>query len=67
MLAKNKSNTMKVSISKTLIDSDSSHDELVSMNKLLRKYNDMKEAVKNPKNLVLKENRKQKPSGDKEK
>ena len=67
MLAKNKSNTMKVSISKTLIDSDSSHEEPVSMNKLLRKYNDMKEAVKNPKNLVLKENRKQKPSGDKEK
>ena len=58
---------MKVSISKTLIDSDSSHEEPVSMNKLLRKYNDMKEAVKNPKNLVLKENRKQKPSGDKEK
>ena len=35
-------------ISKVLIDSDNSHDELVSVNNVLREYNEMKNEKKNP-------------------
>ena len=42
-----KLNTMEVLISKSLIDTCISHDEFVSVNNVLRKYNEMKEEIKN--------------------
>ena len=36
---------MEVLISKALIDSYITHDELVSVNNVLRKYNEMKEEI----------------------
>ena len=41
-----KLNTMEVLISKSLIDTCISHDEFVSVNNVLRKYNEMKEEIK---------------------
>ena len=46
-LAKDKSNTIKVLISKALIESYISHDEFVSVKNMLREYNEMKEEIKN--------------------
>ena len=43
LLAKAKLDTIKVLISKSLNDSCINHDELVSANNVLRKYNEMKE------------------------
>ena len=48
MLGKNKLNTIEVLISTALIDSYISHDEFVSINNVLREYNEMKEEIKNP-------------------
>ena len=42
MLAKFKLNSIKVLISKALIDSVYSHDEFVLINDVLKKYNEMK-------------------------
>ena len=42
MSAKSKLNSIEVLISKALIDSVISHDEFVLINKVLKKYNDMK-------------------------
>ena len=42
-LAKTKLNTIELLISKAFIDSCIYHDELVSVNNVLRKYNEMKE------------------------
>ena len=53
MLGKDKLNTIKVLISKTLIDSYISHDECMSVNNLLRKYNETKEEIKNCKTYVF--------------
>ena len=39
MLGKDKLNTIEVLISKTLIDSYYNHDEFVSVNNVLRKWN----------------------------
>ena len=39
-------------IANALIDLDISHDVFVSMNNVLREYNDIKEAIKNSKNIV---------------
>ena len=47
LLEKTKSNTIEVLISKTLIDSNITHDEYVLVNDVLK---DMKEAIKNPDN-----------------
>ena len=47
MLAKSKLETIKVLISKVLIDSDISHDELVLINHMLKEYDDVKEEIKN--------------------
>ena len=47
LLAKPKLNTIEVSISKALIDSNISHDKFVSVNNLLKEYDDMKEEIKN--------------------
>ena len=47
-----KLDTIEVLISKAFIDSFISHDEFVSVNNVLRKYNEMKEEIKNPENSV---------------
>ena len=46
-LAKSKLNRIEVLISKHLIDSNSSHDEFVSINNVLKEYEEMKEEIKN--------------------
>ena len=43
MLAKSKLNRIEVLISKFLIDSSISHDELVLINNVLKEYEEMKE------------------------
>ena len=45
LLGKDKLNTIEVLISKALIDSYISHEELVSVN-VSREYNEMKEEIK---------------------
>ena len=52
LLIKTKLNTFKVSISKALINSYITHDKFVSVNNVLREYNEMKEEIKNTKNAV---------------
>ena len=52
MLAKSKLNTIKVLISKALLGSYFNHDEFVSINNVLREYNEIKEEIKNPENAV---------------
>ena len=47
MLAKSKLNNIEVLNSKALIDSNVSHDEFVLINSVLKKYNKMKEEIKN--------------------
>ena len=39
-------------LSKTLIDSYTDHDEFVSVNNVLREYNEMKEEIKISENAV---------------
>ena len=48
LLGKDKLNTIKVLISKVLMDSYISHDKFVSINNILKRYNEMKEETKNP-------------------
>ena len=52
LLGKTKLNTIKVLISTALIDSYINHDDQVSVNYVQREYNEMREEIKNPKNLV---------------
>ena len=52
LLGKDKLNTIEVPISYVLIDSCISHDESVSLNNLLREYDEMKEEIKNPGTFV---------------
>ena len=47
LLAKSKLNRIEVLISKGLIDSVISHDELFLINNVLIEYNEMKEEIKN--------------------
>ena len=47
MLAKSKSNSIEVLISKALIDLVISHDEFVLVNNVPNQYNEMKEEIKN--------------------
>ena len=49
LLAKVKLNIIEVVISKALISSYINYDEFVSVNNVLREYNEMKEEIKNPK------------------
>ena len=49
VLGKDKLNTIKVLISKALIDSHISHEEFLSVNNVLRAYYEMKKEIKNPK------------------
>ena len=44
--------TIKVVISKALINSYISHDQFVSVNNMLREYYEMKEEIKNPETSV---------------
>ena len=46
LLGKYKLNIIEVLISKALIDSYITHDEFVSVNNLLREYNEMKKGIK---------------------
>ena len=46
LLAKSKLNSIKILISKVLIDSVISHDEFALINNLLKEYNKMKEEIK---------------------
>ena len=48
LLTKTKLNSIKVLISKALIDLNINHDEFVLVNNMLREYNEMKEEIKNP-------------------
>ena len=47
MLGKDKLNTIEILISKALINSYISHHELISVNNVLREYNETKEEIKN--------------------
>ena len=47
LLAKSKLNSIKVLISKALIDSNINHEELFLINNALKEYDDMKEEIKN--------------------
>ena len=47
LLAKSKLSTIKVSISKGLIDSNINYDEFVLINNILKEFYDMKEEIKN--------------------
>ena len=49
---KDKLNTIEVLISKSLIDSYISHDELFSVNNVLKEYNEMKKEIKSPETSV---------------
>ena len=47
MFQKTKLNSIKILISKTLIDANISHHEFVLMNNVLKEFHDMKEEIKN--------------------
>ena len=51
-LAKSILNRIEVLISKSLIGSNMSHDEFVLINNVLKEYEEMKEEIKNLKNLI---------------
>lgn len=52
LIVSSKLDTIEVLISKPLIDSHISHDEFVSVNSLVREYNETKDEIKNPEVLV---------------
>ena len=47
MLAKDNINTIEFLISKDLIDSCISHDEFVSVNNMMKEYDDKRESIEN--------------------
>ena len=51
LLARTRLNSVDHLISKSLTDSYVSHDELVSINKVLKEYDDIKEETKNSNNV----------------
>ena len=51
-LGKDKLNIIEVPISKTVMVSYITHDELVSINNVLKEYHEMKEEIKNPETSV---------------
>ena len=53
LLGKDKLNTIETLISNALINSYISHDELVSVNYVLRIYYEMKEEIRNPETFVV--------------
>ena len=52
LLAQTKLNTIKVLISKALMNSYFNYDKFVLVNNVLREYNEMNEKIKNPKDTV---------------
>ena len=52
LLAKTNLNAIEVLICKALINSYINHEEFISVNNALRKYNEMKKEIKNPENAV---------------
>ena len=52
LLRKTKLNTNEVFISKALINWYISHEKFVSVNTVSRKYNKMKQEIKNPETIV---------------
>ena len=52
LLGKNKLDTIEVLISKAFVDSYISHDEFVSVNNVLREYDEMEEEIKNSETSV---------------
>ena len=52
MLTKTKLNTIKILVSKALIDSIINHDELGLVNNMLREYDEIGEENKIPRNSV---------------
>ena len=52
LLGKDKLNTIEVLITKALLDSCISYDEFVSVNNVLREYNEMKAKINNAENSV---------------
>ena len=52
LLGKDKLNTIDFLFSKYLINSYISHDEFLSVNNVLREYNEMKKEIKNPETSV---------------
>ena len=46
LLGKVKLNTIKILISKSIIDSYISHDEFISVDSVLREYNEIKQEIK---------------------
>ena len=52
LLTKTKLQTIKVLISKALVDLYIKHDKFVSVRNVLREYNELKEEIKNPRNAI---------------
>ena len=52
LIGKDKLNIIEVLISKSLIDSYISNDKFVSVNNVLREFNEMKKEIRNPKTSV---------------
>ena len=52
LLTKTKLQTIKVLISKALVDLYIKHDKFVSVRNVLRQYNELKEEIKNPRNAI---------------
>ena len=52
LLGKSKLDAIEVLISKALLDAYISHADFVSVNNLLGEYNEMKQKIKNLKNVV---------------
>ena len=52
LLTKTKLQTIKVLISKSLVDLYIKHDKFVSVRNVLREYNELKEEIKNPRNAI---------------
>ena len=52
LMGKDKLNTIEVLIFKSLIDSYISHDKCISVNIILREYNEIKNKMKNPETSV---------------
>ena len=55
LIAKAKLNSVEILMSKALIDTNITHDELVSINNVSKEYDDIKEEVRNLKNLTVTE------------
>ena len=53
LLGKAKLDAIEDLVSKSLIDSFISQEDFLSVNKLLREYNEMGEEIKNPENFVV--------------